>query len=348
MHIYNLNKYNTNMKKRFILILIFIFTLFNNPIKVSAENNYYARNYIVMDAYTHEVLEGKDINSSYSVASISKIMTAIIALESYDLFKVVVVNDIINTIEGSSLYLSIGDQITIIDLVYGLLLRSGNDAAVLIATNICKDISSFVVKMNQKAEEIGMKNTIFNNPSGLDIFDDGNISSCYDMALLMSYCLGNGLFCQIINTSTYYSPLKGVWTNKNKLLRQYAYCIGGKTGYTKKAKRTLINCAEKDNQRLIVVTLNCGSDFAFHKYLFEKYFNNYNYIVFLYKGKNYIDEYIIYSDKLIGLRLSKDTPLKGIKQYYINPITNELKIKYISYNGETYDGGTYKNIYVYI
>lgn len=335
------------MMKLLITFLLSIF-LFSNNSSLPVNGTYQVRNYIVMDAYTNEVLEGKDIERSYSVASISKIMTAIIALESDKLFNVIIVDDIIKTIEGSSLYLSIGDQITIIDLVYGLLLRSGNDAAVLIAENISGNVDSFVIEMNQKAKEIGMKNTIFNNPSGLDIFDEGNISSCYDMALLMSHCLENELFCQIINTETYKSPLKGMWINKNKLLRQYEYCLGGKTGYTKKAKRTLINCAEKDNQRLIVVTLNCGSDFAFHKYLFEKYFNSYNYIVFLYQGKNYIDEYVIYSDKLVGLRLSKDTPLKGIKQYYINPITNELKIKYISSTGEIYDGGTYSNIYVYI
>ena len=266
-----------------------------------------------MDAYTNEVLEGKDIDQSYSVASISKIMTAIIALESDKLFNVIIVDDIIKTIEGSSLYLSIGDQITIIDLVYGLLLRSGNDAAVLIAENISGNIDSFVMEMNQKAKEIGMKNTIFNNPSGLDIFDEGNISSCYDMALLMSYCLENELFCQIINTETYKSPFKGAWINKNKLLRQYEYCLGGKTGYTKKARRTLINCAEKDNQRLIVVTFNCGSDFSFHKYLFEKYFNDYNYIVFLNQGKNYIDEFVIYSKKQIGIRIAKEKELRGVK-----------------------------------
>ena len=329
--------------KLLVTFLLSIF-LFSNSSSLSVNGTYQARNYIVMDAYTNEVLEGKDIDQSYSVASISKIMTAIIALESDKLFNVIIVDDIIKTIEGSSLYLSIGDQITIIDLVYGLLLRSGNDAAVLIAENVSGNIDSFVMEMNQKAKEIGMKNTIFNNPSGLDIFDEGNISSCYDMALLMSYCLENELFCQIINTETYKSPLKGMWINKNKLLRQYEYCLGGKTGYTKKARRTLINCAEKDNQRLIVVTFNCGSDFSFHKYLFEKYFNDYNYIVFLNQGKNYIDEFVIYSKKQIGIRIAKEKELRGVKKYYINPLTSQLKITFIFDDGEIIDGGTYNNI----
>ena len=334
------------MMKLLITFLLSIF-LFGNSSFLSVNGTYQARNYIVMDAYTNEVLEGKDINDSYSVASISKIMTAIIALESDRLFDVIVVDDIIKTIEGSSLYLSIGDQITIIDLVYGLLLRSGNDAAVLIAENVSKDLPSFVDKMNQKASEIGLINTVFNNRSGLDIFDEGNISSCYDMALLMSYCLNNPLFCQIINTESYKSNLKGVWSNKNKLLRQYQYCIGGKTGYTKKARRTLINCAEKDGQKLIVVTFNCGNDFSFHKYLFEKYFNEYTYLIFLIKGKNYIADYIIYADNQVGLRIEKSIALKGVKKYYINPITNQLKISFVTSEGEVIDGGTFDNIYAY-
>ena len=84
--------------------------------------------------------------------------------------------------------------------------------------------------MNSKAKEIGMENTIFSNPSGLDIFDEGNISTCLDMAKLMAYCLNNEVFKDIIKTKSYHSPLKGMWSNKNKLLHSYSYCIGGKTG----------------------------------------------------------------------------------------------------------------------
>lgn len=309
---------------KFITCFVFLFS--SNFSNVST--SYYARNYIVIDAYSQEILEGKDYNKSYSVASISKIMTAIIAIESDDLFKIIEVDDIINTIEGSSLYLSIGDKITIIDLVYGLMLRSGNDAAVLIAKNISGSIESFVELMNQKALEIGMINSHFNNPSGLDINDEGNISSCLDMAILMSYCLQNELFCQIINTKSYYSPIKGNWINKNKLLHGYEYCLGGKTGYTKKARRTLITVAEKDYQRLIVVTFDCGNDFNFHKSLYEHYFNNYQYLVYLFKGENYIDNYCIYSNNIVGIRIDSKIK-KGIKLYYINPIRNTLNIQFV-------------------
>ena len=310
------------------LLIIFILSLFVSSVSSNSEQ-YYARNYIVYDYNLDEIIEGKNYTDSYSVASISKIMTAILALESDKLFNAIVVDDIIKTIEGSSLYLSIGDRITIIDLVYGLMLRSGNDAAVLIAKNIAGSVESFVDLMNQKSIELGLTSTTFNNPSGLDIFDEGNISSCLDMAKLMAYCLDNEVFKDIIKTKSYHSPLKGVWTNKNKLLQSYPYCIGGKTGYTKKARRTLITSASKDYQNLIVVTFDSGSDFNFHKSIYEHYFNNYQYLLFLNKGINYIDEYYIYSKKIVGMRIGKSIT-SGIKLYYLNPISNTLKIEFIS------------------
>lgn len=217
------------MKKNVILFLLLIFLSFNNVNEVSASESIYVRNYIVMDALTNEVLESKNENETRSVASISKIMTAIIAIESDKLFDVVTIGNEINDCVGSAIYLSIGERITIIDLLYGLLLRSGNDCALSIAVNICNSVDDFVLLMNNKAKELNMLNTIFSNPSGLDINDNGNISSCYDMSLLMSYCLENELFCQIINTKRYKS-LDRVFINKNKLLHSYDYLLGGKTG----------------------------------------------------------------------------------------------------------------------
>lgn len=330
------------MKNIFFLILI-LFTASSKPVNNLTNLNISARNYIVMDAYSNEVLEGKDINSCYSVASISKIMTAILAIESEKLFNVVTVDEEITNAEGSSLYLQVRDQITILDLVYGLLLRSGNDAANLIAENVSKDIISFVNKMNLKAKEIGMNNTIFHNPSGLDIHDEGNISTCYDMALLMSYCLNNELFVNIVHTKSYHSPLKGTWVNKNKLLRQYEYLIGGKTGYTYKAKRTLINAAEKDGQRIIVVTFSCGNDFAIHKSLFEKYFNTYSYIIYFEKGLNFILDYTFYSPKVIGLRIPKEEVKYGIRRYYIKN-DEQIFISFVTKNNKEINGDTYSVI----
>lgn len=320
--------------KWFVALLLNFCLLFSfSEMTASAPST--ARNYIVYDANSSEILEGKDYEDAYSVASISKIMTAVLALESSSLFEIVTVDDIIYSIEGSSLYLHVGDQITVIDLVYGLLLRSGNDAAVLIAENIAGSVEKFVEMMNAKAEAIGMKNTVFHNPSGLDIFDEGNLSSCLDMARLMAYCLDNELFREIAATKNYRSPLKGNWVNKNKLLQTYEYCIGGKTGYTKKAKRTLVTAGEKEGQKLIVVTFSCGNDFEVHRNLYEHYFNDFTYLVFLYRGKNFIDDYCIYSEKVVGMRLDKSVK-KGVKIYYLNPILNRLTIRFVDENGVEY------------
>ena len=129
-----------------------------------------------------------------------------------------------------ALILEIGSTITYIDLIYGLLLRSGNDAAVLLAQEISGSVDEFVSLMNQKAQEIGMLNTTFNNPTGLDIYDEGNYSTPYDVALLMKYALSNEMFVQISSTKYYKTPVKGMWKNKNRLLFDYEYCISGKTG----------------------------------------------------------------------------------------------------------------------
>ena len=294
-----------------------------------------------MDAYSKEVLEGNNIEVARSVASISKIMTAIIALESDKLFEVVTIGDEIKDTVGSAIYLNVGERITILDLVYGLLLRSGNDCASSIAVNVSGGIDRFVESMNLKAKELNMVNTTFSNPSGLDIVDNGNISTCFDMAILMSYCLENELFCEIIHTQRYKS-LDRVFINKNKLLKSYDYLIGGKTGYTYKAKRTLINAAEKDNQKIIVVTFDCGSDFSFHKQMFEKYFNNYSYLLLLKKGDNYINEYVINVKNNIGIRLLKNKVESGLIIYRINESNMTLRIEIYDKNNNYYSFGEYE------
>lgn len=315
--------------KKILIFICLIMSLFSKQ-NVYADENIFARSYVVMEQNSGKLLESKDCNLQRSVASVSKIMTAIIALESEDLFKSVVVGNEIDQVVGSSLYLEKGCKINIIELVYGLLLRSGNDAAVIIATNIGGSVDEFVRKMNEKARDIGMKNTHFSNPSGLDMFDDGNISTSYDLALLMQYCMQNKTFREINATKHYKSSLKGSWANKHKLIQNYEYAIGGKTGYTKKAKRTLITSARKEEMELIVVTLDCGSDFSFHKNKFEKYFNEYAYIKFLDIGKNNILNYEFYSDIAIGV-LEKNSEIDNIiKVYKVNPHTKELSM-YLNY-----------------
>lgn len=315
--------------KKIVIAIIMLFS-FLSPFKVQCTSaDIYARSYVVMEKFSGKVLEGKDVNLKRSVASISKIMTAIIALESDELFNAVVVGDEIDGIVGSSLYLDKGTQINLIDLVYGLMLRSGNDAAMIIAKNVGNTIEHFVELMNDKAEKIGMRNTNFINPHGLDIDDEGNISTTHDMALLMRYCLSNDLFREIAGCKQYRSPQKGIWVNKHKLIQNYEYATGGKTGYTTKARRTLITSAKKDNCELIVVTFDCGGDFAFHRSIFEKYFKDYVGLQFLQKGMNYIHGYEINADEEVVLMIHKDDLKGGTMVYKLNIDRNILVMSFV-------------------
>lgn len=266
------------MLKKVLVILILIVI----PIKVKA---IVAESYIVMDADSKRVLEGKNINKEKLIASTTKIMTCIIALENKDINSTIKVGDEVLKAYGSAIYLSLGEEISLKDLLYGLMLRSGNDAAIEIAYLVSGDMPSFVQKMNEKAYEIGMSDTVFVNNHGLEEQSgEANTSTAYDMALLMQYALKNDVFKEIIKTQNYTAKTTGktyVWKNKNKLLFTYDKLLGGKTGYTKKALRTLVTAAQENEKTTIVVTLNDGNDFADHKELHEKIFKNYERVLLL-------------------------------------------------------------------
>lgn len=247
--------------------------------------DFQGKSYIVMESTHQNVLEGYRINDVQSVASISKIMTAIVAIENGNLDEEYEIGEEVNEAWGSGIYIHIGDHMNLRDLLHGLLLRSGNDAANVIAKNIGGSIDQFVEMMNQKAQELQMTQTHFSNPTGLDEEDDGNQSSVYDMALLMSYCSQNPIFNDIVMKETYKrEDGGGTWHNKNRLLEEYEYCVGGKTGYTKKAKRTLVTRAIKNDISLVIVTFNCGNDFEFHQKKYEECFEKYKNVLVLSKG----------------------------------------------------------------
>ena len=284
------------MKKYFVIL--FLVLLFPN--KVLAYNTS-ATSAVLMDMDSSNVIYAKDIHNVRSVASISKIMTAIVAIENADIEDTVTVGEEILKAYGSGVYIKVGEEISLEALLYGLMLRSGNDAALAIANYVGGNVDSFVKMMNDKAKEIGMKNTTFNNPHGLDE-KMGNLSTAYDMALLTSYAMKNEEYKKIVSTKkytlktnmNYYS-----WTNKNKLLHSHNYITGGKTGFTDIAKRTLVTTATQDDINLVAVTLNDGNDFYDHISLYEEAFKNLTNYTILKKGNiNIIDENYYKFDRL--------------------------------------------------
>lgn len=269
-------------------ILVFILCFFLMPYSVLAYSSS-ATSTIVMDTDNNRIIYANNVHKVRSVASISKIMTAILAIESDKLEDEIIVGDEINGTYGSAVYISKGEILTLKDLVYGLMLRSGNDASYVIAKYVGGTVDKFIELMNNKAVELGMKNTTFNNPNGLDD-NGGNLSTAYDMALLSSYAIDNDIYRKIVGTKKYnLKTNKNVysWTNKNKLLGMYEYTIGGKTGYTDIAKRTLVTNASKDGMNLTIVTLNDGNDFEDHINLYKEAFEEYTNYEILKEG--YID-----------------------------------------------------------
>ena len=294
--------------KKIILIALLFFPIIIKGIDINATSA------ILMDTDNHRIIYSKNIHESRSVASISKIMTAVLAVESGKLDDEVVINDSIKKAYGSAIYIQVGEKMTLKDLVYGLMLRSGNDAALAIADYVGNGVDNFVSMMNHKAKEIGMKNSTFNNPSGLDE-EAGNFSTAYDMAILTSYAMQLKIYREIVKTTQYKLQTNKntyVWNNKNKLLKLYDYTTGGKTGYTKIAKRTLVTTASKDGVNLVSVTLNDGNDFNDHMEMFEYAFSNYKNYNILKKGtiniydENYYKNYILYIKNSFSYILTDD------------------------------------------
>ncbi|WP_173427600.1 D-alanyl-D-alanine carboxypeptidase family protein, partial [Mesobacillus campisalis] len=263
-----------------IFTLLLILLIHHIPGLATASGSVSARNAILMEQNSGRVLYEKKAHDRQRIASITKIMTAILAIESGKLDEQVKVSSRAAGTEGSSLYLMGGEKTKLEDLVYGLMLRSGNDAAVAIAEHVGGSLEGFVFLMNQKAAEIGMENTHFANPHGLDDHEN-HYSTAYDMALLTRYAMNNETYRKISGTKVHRAPNPNeswdrVWKNKNRLLTElYKYTTGGKTGYTKRAKRTLVTTAAKGELELIAVTLNGPDDWNDHIFMYERGFEQY-------------------------------------------------------------------------
>lgn len=320
------------MKKIIIMLLIIM------PLKVNAIS---ASSYIVMDTDNNRVLEGSNINKRSLIASITKIMTSMVVIDMTNVNKTVTIGDEVLKSFGSGIYVSVGEKISVINLLYGLMLRSGNDAAIALAYYTAGNMDNFAYLMNNKAKDIGMNNTTFVNSSGLEDGDKANYSTVYDMALLSGYAINNSLYKQIVGTKdiTVKTDLKTyVWHNKNKLLSSYKYCVGGKTGFTEKARRTLVTNASKDGVNLTVVTFNDGNDFGDHKDLYEKYFDVLKEYEILSEGPIKTKYDNTYLSKSFKMSLTKDEYKKLKKEiiYFDDNASNIIGKVKVSLNDKEY------------
>lgn len=232
---------------------------------------------ILIEMNSGRIIYESNSNEKKLIASITKIMTAILVIENANIKETIKVGDEILKMYGTNIYIQQEELITIEDLLYGLILRSGNDAAIALATYIGGTEEKFVDMMNQKARELGMEQTQFKNSHGLDDYTE-NYSSAKDMAILSTYAYKNNTYKKIAGTQKYTTKTSSksyLWYNRNKLLSQYEFCTGGKNGYTPRAGRTLVTTAEKNNMSLTAVTLNINDEYEYHKKLYQQAFNRY-------------------------------------------------------------------------
>lgn len=231
---------------------------------------------MLMDARTHKVLYAKTAHEKLPMASTTKIMTAILAIEAGNLDALVTVPQEAYGVEGSSMYLRLGEQISMRDLLYGLMLVSGNDAAVAIAVHVGGSVEGFAALMNAKAASLGAHNTHFVTPNGLP--DPDHYTTAYDLALIACYAMQNETFREIVGT-TYYQTATGeiarTVKNKNKILWEYEGGNGVKTGYTMAAGKCLVFAAEREGMQLVGVVLNCPDMFPSAKRLLDYGFETY-------------------------------------------------------------------------
>ena len=253
------------VKRRFCCLLAVLFLYGVFPCRSLAVSTS-AASAILMDVDSGRVLYEQNADAKMLIASTTKILTALVAIEEGGLSDTVTVSRNAAATEGSAMYLKAGEQLTLDTLLYGLMLCSGNDAAVAVAEHISGSCEKFAARMNERAAELGMENSSFANPNGLD--DENHYSTARDMARLACAAMENETLMRIASTRSI--TIGGrTMSNHNKLLSWQEGCPGLKTGYTRAAGRTLVSCAERNGQRLVAVTLQDGNDWADHQSLYE-------------------------------------------------------------------------------
>jgi len=263
-----------------IVILLGFWVTFASSPEASA-----AQAWAVIDSDTGRLLEGSNENVRLPIASLTKIWTAYTVLESGSTLAETKISPAAASAEGSSIYLEQGDSVSAEELLYGLLLRSGNDAAHALAEYAGGSMDGFVKLMNEQALLYSLNNTNFTNPSGLS--NELHLSTAYETALMLSIAMGNEKFREIATTTSYTYKKNGetrVWGNKHRLIGSESTAIAGKTGFTKIAGRTLATYFEKDGKKIVVVTLNDGNDWNTHRNLADRTFKSYNLVTVAKKG----------------------------------------------------------------
>lgn len=349
-----------NLKIGIFLLVITIMTSLNFYVYADMPN-ISSVSAVAIDADTGIVLSGKDVTKKVYPASTTKILTAILALENLDLDKSVVVSKTAISIpwDSSRIYLKEGEVVTVSDLLYGLLLESGNDAANVLAESVSGSISEFVKLMNTKLQELGCTNTHFANAHGYS--DDDHYTTALDMAKILKYCIKNDTFVKIFSTKEYTMDAtnktnsKRYFTNTNRLIqtkedsiysRYYKYCIGGKTGYTDEAGKTLVTYGVKDNKNVIVTVFNGGTVAGIDaRYtdainLFEYAFNNFekhtiansNDYSFMYTNVENKLRYYISMDSNLELMLKENSGVKEFS-YTLNIDDSKLPEDTLDFSG---------------
>lgn len=316
-----------------------------------------AKSAVMIDASSGAVLYSKNKDLKLGMASTTKIMTGILAIENGNMNDVYTVSPTGEWVEGSSIYLNPGEKITLETLVYGLLLKSGNDAALAIAIHIAGSEKAFVNMMNEKAQELGLKDTHFANPHGL--YAEDHYTTAHELAILASYAMKNPVFAQIVNTVQYKEePIEErdgrVINNANKLVNLYNEAIGVKPGYTPETGRTLVGAAEKNGVKVITVTLDCSDDWKEHKNMFDYAFKNFEKKVVLKKGEsigtyrvkngNYNEVGVVLTEDISMLVRKDSTPQYEIQmqqQQLTAPVTEGQRVGSAKF---CFDGGAVQEV----
>lgn len=316
--------------KRIILILFVLLLMF--PVgAVSAVPGVSAKSAILINAATGGVIAEYNGYERLPMASTTKIMTALLLAEQPDLSKTIVTTKEMVTVEGSSMGLMEGDTVSYRDLLYGMLLASGNDAANTTAICLGGSIEGFAEMMNAKAAELGLNDTHFVTPSGLD--DEEHYTTAYDLARLAAYAMENPAFYEAASSESAVlnygnPPYRRTLSNHNKLLSRYEDCIGVKTGFTKKSGRCLVSSAERDGVRLIAVTLNDGDDWDDHEQLLDYGFESLD--------KKEVDsrapgDIAVIGGNVESLKISSENPQLPLLENEVGKVTQKVFIAQFVY-----------------